>query len=112
MVTLSRTSDNILVVEIDGRLDAKARSAVEATMTSALLSEHCAIVDFSRVSFVASEGLRMLLMMRKKQGSASLLLCCMQDQVRDVFAISGLLPLFDVFPAREAAEHAARARQS
>jgi anti-anti-sigma factor len=112
MVTLRRTSENILVIELEGRLDAKVRSAVEAQVTAALLGEPCAIIDLSRISFIASEGLRMLLMLRNRQRSAHLLLCCMQDQVRDVFAISGLLPLFDVFPAREAAEHAARARRS
>jgi stage II sporulation protein AA (anti-sigma F factor antagonist) len=112
MVILRSTCENILIIELENLIDAKSRPDVEASMTTALASEDCAIVDLSRVSFVASDGLRMLLMLRKKQGSAHLLLCNMQDHVRDVFAISGLLPLFDVFPTREAAEHAARARRS
>lgn len=111
MVTSERTADNVLVLRLQGRLDAASRSFMEAAILGELQSVPCAVFDLSQVTFIASEGLRMFLMLRKRPGSAHLLLCNLQDQVREVFEISGLLQLFDVFAAQDAAEQAARSRQ-
>ena len=108
MVKTERTSTDVLVIRIEGRLDAASRPIVEPAITRELQSVPCAIVDLSGVPFVGSEGLRLFLMLRRQQGSARMLLCNMQDHVREVFEISGLLPLFDVFAEQHEAEHAAR----
>ncbi len=108
MLKTERTSENVLVIRIEGRLDGVSRATVEPAIISELQSVPCAIVDLSGVPFIGSEGLRLLLMLRRRPGSARMLLCNMQGHVREVFEISGLLPLFDVFAARDEAEHAAR----
>lgn len=112
MVKTERTNADVLVILIEGRLDAASRPIVEPAITRALQSVPCAIVDLSGVSFVGSEGLRLFLMFRKQPDMGRMLLCSMQDPVREVFEISGLVSLFDVFAARDEAELAARSYAS
>ncbi len=51
------------------------------------------VVDFSRLSFISSAGMRVLLMTAKtlKAGGmgGTLVLCSMRDSIREIFAISG-----------------------
>ena len=50
------------------------------------------IVDFSRLSFISSAGMRVLLINAKKlriRGGGKLVLCNMRDSIREIFSISG-----------------------
>ena len=49
------------------------------------------IVDFSRLGFISSAGMRVLLMNAKALGkrAGKLVLCSMRDSIREIFSISG-----------------------
>ncbi len=58
------------------------------------------IVDFSRLDFISSSGMRVLLMAAKTLNASDgkLVLCEMQDHIHEVFLISGfdqIIPIRD-----------------
>lgn len=63
------------------------------------------VVDFSRVEYISSAGLRVLLVLarRMKDRRGAVALCALGDPVRQVFELAGFLPLFAVDGSRAAA---------
>ncbi len=70
-------------------------------------SERKFVVDFSKVDYISSAGLRVLLMLAKRlKGQGALALCGLSDDVRKVFAICGFERDFTIARTRdEALEH-------
>ena len=56
------------------------------------------IVDFSRLNFISSSGLRVLLIAAKKLSATQgkLVLCDMQEHIHEVFIISGFDQLIPI----------------
>ncbi|MGO1118631.1 STAS domain-containing protein [Rhodovibrionaceae bacterium A322] len=63
------------------------------------------LLDLSRVSYIASSGLRVLLIHSKqlKKREGKLMLCSLQPSVRDVLEMSGFIRLFATFADRDEA---------
>lgn len=91
--------DDILILRPLGRLDSSNSPELEHLL-SAHLDAGCQrlVLDFSRLSYISSAGLRVVLLAGKKlhvrQGK--IVLTSLQDMVRDVFDMSGFLTLFAV----------------
>ena len=100
----STTIDAVTVVEMEGNLD--TNTSVEAQdYINALIDGGSTklVTDFSRVDFVSSAGLRVLLATAKRLGDVggSLRICGLNDEVNEVFEISGFSTILDVFPIRD-----------
>ncbi len=84
-----------------GRLDsANARSFESLVMERVDGGEKQLVVDFSRLNFISSSGMRVLLMAAKKLHATQgkLVLCAMPDHIHEVFRISGfdqIIPIRD-----------------
>jgi anti-anti-sigma factor len=63
------------------------------------------LLDFSNVSFIASTGLRMLLKtaQRVKNEGGLLHLCCINETVQEVFAMTGFDTILSIFETKEQA---------
>lgn len=65
------------------------------------------IVDFSRLGFISSAGMRVLLINAKKLrirgGGGKLVLCNMRDSIREIFSISGFDHIITICGTREEA---------
>lgn len=63
------------------------------------------VVDFGRVDYISSAGLRVLLVLAKRLRSerGRLVLCGLNGPVWQVFDLAGFLPLFTIEESREAA---------
>jgi anti-anti-sigma factor len=63
------------------------------------------VVDFGRVDYISSAGLRVLLVLAKRLRSerGRLVLCGLNGPVQQVFDLAGFLPLFTIEESREAA---------
>lgn len=61
------------------------------------------LLDLTAVNYVASAGLRVVLLLAKrtKQSQGALVLYGLQPSVRDVFAISGFLKILEVAESRD-----------
>lgn len=94
------------IVTLKGRLDSATASGFEKALLP-ILQENSGtlLMDFSGLEFISSAGLRVVLIAAKRlrQTRGKLLLCCLQDHVREVFEISGFLKILDVIGNRAAA---------
>ncbi len=94
-------SDDVLVLLPVGRLDSgNARSFESVVMDRIGSGERRLIVDFSRLDFISSSGMRVLLIAAKalKANEGKLVLCDMKNHIEEVFRISG----FDrIIPIKE-----------
>lgn len=99
-------SGAVRVLALDGRLDTETAADLELTLQDLLgAGERHFLLDLSRIGYVSSAGLRVLLSLAKQLdgGKGSLRLCGLSPPVRQVFDVAGFTKLFAIFPNREAA---------
>jgi anti-anti-sigma factor len=91
----------VTVVTARGRLDS-ASSAMFAERLGHLVAgaQPRLVVDFAKVDFVSSVGLRAVLIIMKKIKAAGgmFALCAVQDPVRDVLDITGFTTMIAIHP--------------
>ena len=63
------------------------------------------VVDFSMVRFLTSSVLGLLIRISKKiyESEGTFRLCCIQPKIFEIFKITRLDKIFEIFPSREAA---------
>ncbi len=89
------------VFKLDGRLDSNTAMGFEQKLFDCIENgTQRLILDFQDLDYISSAGLRVILKATKnlKSAEGKLVLCAMQDYVKEVFEISG----FDSFLPIEA----------
>ena len=98
--------NDVKVVRLEGNLDTNTSSSAQEFLNSAI-DEGAAkiVVNFEKVDFVSSAGLRVLLATAKRLGSSggSLRVCGLNETVSEVFEISGFSTILSVFPTESEA---------
>ena len=82
----------VLVLSPVGRLDSGNVNAFESSVMKRISGgERRLIVDFARLDFISSSGLRVLLLAAKalRAGSGTLVACSMKPHIEEVFRVSG-----------------------
>jgi len=100
-----------VTVQLAGHLDAVTAPQLELQLEELFHADPTpVVVDLGAVAFVASAGLRVFLAGAKKARRAQrvLALCGLQPQVRQVFDLAGMTPLFLVYATADAAHAALR----
>lgn len=101
--------DELLKIILDGRLDIPGTQAIDLKFTALTATRKSGIiVDLSKVSFLASIGIRILLSNAKAQArrGGKMVLCNPQPMVREVLETMGvgdLIPILDDCALAEAA---------
>lgn len=88
-----------------GRLDTDSASDFELAVQDlqAAGAKHF-VVDFGKVNYVSSAGLRVLLALAKAtESGGSLRVCGLNAQVKQVFDVAGFTKLFQMYPERKGA---------
>lgn len=96
----------VCTVTLSGHLDSATSGDFEKSLQGLFQAEGQRVVmDFSKLDYISSAGLRVVLMAAKraKQGHGQLALFGLQSHVRDVFEISGFLKILVIADDREAA---------
>ncbi len=91
--------DGQVVISLSGRIDSTAAVEFEEKLIEIVDTGcHTMVIDFLRVQFISSAGLRVLLLAAKKVKpyGGKILLCDMSKDVREVFDISGFSSIFDI----------------
>jgi len=89
--------NDTMLVSVEGSID-----TVTAPELSEALLESCAslkelIIDFTNVDYISSAGLRVMLLLDKKiSGNGQLTLRNLNDEVRDVFEMTGFDALLNI----------------
>lgn len=95
-----RNDGSALIVSVTGRIDTLSSSEFQNRLEELLQQVPQELVlDFARLEYVSSSGLRSIVVIAKKiwnQGG-KLGCCALQPVVRDVFEVSGLGAKIDLF---------------
>lgn len=94
--------DTVYMLRLEGRLDAVTAPEAERAFRSAIRSEgHGVLVDLSGVEYMSSGGVRAMIMLNRGLTSKDrvLKLCGLNPFVKQVFEISNLDKVFDVYPS-------------
>lgn len=94
------------IVNMSGNFDIASSAPFDEQITTLVDSGETQIVlDFSNVSFIASTGLRMLLKtaQRVKDEGGLLHVCCINEAVQEVFAMTGFDTILSISETREQA---------
>lgn len=94
----------VAVIAPEGTIDSRTAPQFEKAAIDALSKgERRIVVDFSKVDFTSSAGLRVLLMLGKRLQPAggTLVLCGLNEGVRKVLEVSGLMSAFPIAATRQ-----------
>ena len=92
------------VLHIAGRLDSNTSQDFEEKLFDTIQNRTLRIVlNFEALAYISSAGLRVILKAAKdlKRRDGRLILCAMQDYVREVFEISGFDTFLSIVPTVE-----------
>lgn len=97
--------DGVTVVTLDGRLDVTGSQTAHDALLKEVRPGGRLVVDMTGCDYVASSGLRVLLIVAKQSATANCttVLCGVQDFVRDVIEMTGFENLLAIHPDRAAA---------
>ncbi len=92
--------------KLRGRLDSNTSLAFEQRLFEAIThgAKHV-IIDFRELDYISSAGLRVILKATKalKREEGKILLCAMQDYVKEVFEIAGFDAFLPIVPTLDEA---------
>jgi anti-anti-sigma factor len=106
MEIIESKTDNFIILKLEGRLDTNTAPVLEEKLMGLINNnENKIIVDFAKLDFISSSGLRVLLMIGKKLKTVNgkIGLCKLQEHVKEVFDVAGFTMLFSMFPNQEEA---------
>lgn len=86
-----------LLIELVGRLDTATAPALENVVNEDFTEKENVVFDFSKLEYVSSAGLRVLLVAQKimnKQGS--MVIKNVNDTVNDVFVVTGFCDILTI----------------
>lgn len=89
-----------LILQPTGRLDSVSSQDLQNELSRRIGDGDTAIVlDLKNLEYISSAGLRVLLLVGKElqTQSGQLILCALNENVREVFEVSGFISLFPVF---------------
>lgn len=101
--------DHILKISLDGRLDIEGTQAIDMKFTALTATKKAAVlVDMTKVSFLASIGMRTLLSCAKASSArgGKMVLFSPQPMVKDVLETSGVATLIPAYDDLAAAKQA------
>ena len=96
MEIIEEKQGGIKVFKLSGRLDSNTSQGFEQKIFQAISDgSKSMVVDFKDLDYISSAGLRVILKATKaiKREDGQIMLCAMQDYVKEVFEIAG----FDSF---------------
>ena len=98
--------DGFLIFCLEGRLDATSSKMFEEKILAVIdAGETRFVVDLSRLNYVSSAGLRVFLLAstRLKPTGGKVVLCSVQDPVKEVFDIVGFSSIFSISNSKDEA---------
>ena len=99
-------SGNTTIACPAGRLDSNNAKEFEASLLGLIADcEGNVLLDFSKLNYISSAGLRVVLMAAKraKMAKRQMALCTLSDNITEVFTVSGFAKILDIHENREAA---------
>ena len=97
-MTITKTENgSALTLALEGRLDTTTAPQLEAEVNGSIEGVTDLVMDFEKLEYISSAGLRVLLAAQKimnKQGAMKLIHVC--DDIKEVFDITGFADILTV----------------
>jgi anti-sigma B factor antagonist/stage II sporulation protein AA (anti-sigma F factor antagonist) len=96
---------DILIVRLDGRLDASTTPVVEKKLAKVLEASKKMAIDFTNVDYLSSAGMRLLLSMTKKMHAKEGQICFfgMSEDVLEIIRMAGFERILKIFNTKSEA---------
>ena len=92
-----KTEDKTLTVALEGRLDTTTAPQLETELKSELADITSLVLDFEKLEYISSAGLRVLLSAQKvmnKQGDMKLI--HVNDVINEIFEVTGFSDILNI----------------
>lgn len=101
-VTL-HTTNNILILTIEGSIDSKTAGDLQNQIMDSVADAKNIIMNLSAVEFLSSAGLRILLMVYRqlKARNGKIILVGVSEDIRDVMEMTGFINFFEIHQTLE-----------
>ena len=93
MELLHTEQDDIQIIRIEGKIDSESVRSIEESLFNVIEQGFKKLaVDFKRIEFISSSGIRSLLMLVRKidEYKGLLVVYNLKSQIREIFEISGI----------------------
>ena len=101
-----KTIQDVAVIEVSGDIDStSAPAAQQKIMSEGVKPGGKAILEMSKVGFMSSAGLRMLLFIYRQMvsGGGKVVIVGLSEDIRDTMSLTGFLGFFKLFASVEEA---------
>ncbi len=97
-MTITQNRDNTaLTIALEGRLDTLTAPELETLLSGALEGVETLTLDFEKLDYISSAGLRVLLSTQKKMnGQGSMKVTHVNEIIREIFDITGFSDILTV----------------
>ncbi|MCH9627429.1 MAG: putative anti-sigma factor antagonist BtrV [Chlamydiales bacterium] len=95
---------DVVIVRVEGRLDAASSPQLEKKINSIVDSGHFKLVlNFAGVEYLSSAGMRLMLSVSKKLKhlEGKVVACSLNDEVMDVIKMAGFHQVLELYPTEE-----------
>lgn len=90
-------NNNMLVIGLEGRLDTNTAPDLEKVFTTSIEGVEELELDFNKVEYISSAGLRVLLAAQKKMNTqGSMKLKGVNESVMEVFELTGFIDILTI----------------
>lgn len=97
MTVTKKLEGTKLIAEIEGRLDTTTTPRVEEALMSSLDNVSELILDFAKLDYISSAGLRLLLMLQKKMNTnGSMKILNANEIVKEIFEVTGFSDILTI----------------
>lgn len=97
MIITKTETENTMILELEGRLDTTTSKQLEAEVSTSFVGKTEVTMDFSKLVYLSSAGLRVILLAQKlmnKQGTMKII--NVNETVMDVFEITGFVDILTI----------------
>ena len=97
MTITKNLKDGILEISLEGRLDTMTAPDLENELKQSMPSADALILDFSKLEYISSAGLRVLLSAFKAMNEkGGMKIIHANEIVREVFEVTGFMDIMDI----------------
>lgn len=105
MSIVSKHQNNVCILALEGDIDANSAPDISSQVLTITESESKILMDLTKVAYMSSAGLRMLLKLYRtiNNDGKKLVLVGLSEDIKDTMEVTGFLPFFTISPTVEEA---------
>lgn len=93
-----KTNENSVLISIEGSIDSKTAGDLQSQIMDTVSESNNVLIDLTKVEYVSSAGLRVLLMIYRqiKSKNGKVILVGVSQEISDVMSMTGFINFFEI----------------